>query len=339
MTRAGDVHAEARDVVAAVLDLGDVDTDAHFEVLGHERTPDLLARPEGGARRREHREHAVAGRLHDATAAAADHRACDRVVVVQHRLPPLVTDRRRALGRRHEVGEQHRAQRAARRGNVRLAGEEAGDLGDERVDVGPDREVVGTREVDELRVRDRVGNPGHHPGRPCQESRAAQHQGRHAHTAVVDRVRAELREVRLDHALGGPRARTELARAVEPGEEVRILHPCRERQRQQLVALAGGDAAHGLPELVVPLVARGARRRDGAEEDELVERVGKADREAARDAEHVPGEDHRLREPGRVDDGREVVAPLVDQRALPVDDRVGEADAAPVEDRRGGRWR
>ena len=45
-----DVDTQAGDVVAAVLDLGDVDADAHDQAVGRERSGDLLAGVQGRAR-------------------------------------------------------------------------------------------------------------------------------------------------------------------------------------------------------------------------------------------------------------------------------------------------
>ena len=50
------------------------------------------------------------------------------------------------------------------------------------------------------------------------------------------------------------------------------------------------------------------------------------------DAEAVPGHQHDVAGPRRVHDGGEIVGPLVDDRALPVRDRVRQTQPAPVED-------
>ena len=54
-------------------------------------------------------------------------------------------------------------------------------------------------------------------------------------------------------------------------------------------------------------------------------------REPRRDAVAVPHEHHGIVHARRVDDGGEVVGPLVEDRPVPVDDRVGQPGTAAVE--------
>lgn len=125
-------------------------------------------------------------------------------------------------------------------------------------------------------------------------------------------------------------APTRPARSIQ-AQELGLARAGRERTADD-VLLAGRDPPHVVPEGVVPRVVA-ARRRQRVEQHQAVAALREADHEAPGHAEHVPREDRRPVEPRGVDHRRKVVAPLVDERARPVGDRVREPDAAPVEDR------
>ena len=65
---------------------------------------------------------------------------------------------------------------------------------------------------------------------------------------------------------------------------------------------------------------------------ELHQTVGVAGRESGRDPEAVPCEHDDVLHPRRVDDGAQVVGPLVEDRALEVGRRIRETDPAAIED-------
>ena len=166
---------------------------------------------------------------------------------------------------------------------MRLAGEEPRDLGHERVDVGAEHEVVGARQVDELGIREsrRRRAATTSGARVLFFGRRSTSVGTHTRLWSIGCARSWAKFASTIRSAVRGLAPSLPARSSH-AEEVAVVHAAEERQREQLVALARGDPPHRLPELVVPLVARGARRRHRAQQHQLVERVGEPDREAAR---------------------------------------------------------
>ena len=108
------VDGDSRQVVAALLELADVHagTGGQADPL-HE--PEDLDRGEDGTHRPvEDREDAITGRLDEAATVAGHGSAGDVVVRVHRGVPPLISDRLKALGRGDDVGEEHRSQTTVR---------------------------------------------------------------------------------------------------------------------------------------------------------------------------------------------------------------------------------
>ncbi len=66
-------------------------------------------------------------------------------------------------------------------------------------------------------------------------------------------------------------------------------------------------------------------------EYEQSQQVGVSRRESGTDAVSIPCDDRGVLRAGRIHDRREVVSPLIEDRPLPIDDRIRQADAATVE--------
>ena len=104
----------------------------------------------------EHREDAVAGRLHQSAPLRLDHVVGDRPVHTDHRAPRAVAERLGHLGRPDDVAEQDRRELLLRR-DARVASDERAEAAEDQVGGLPEHRAVRTRKLDALRPVDVVG--------------------------------------------------------------------------------------------------------------------------------------------------------------------------------------
>jgi hypothetical protein len=100
-------------------------------------------------------EEAVPGGCDLPAAEAGRLAAAELVVLVEHVAPASVSHLRGERGRVHDVGEQQRGQHPIRVGARPRAGEELLDLIHQAVDALRERQMVGARQLDELRALNR----------------------------------------------------------------------------------------------------------------------------------------------------------------------------------------
>ena len=128
LTRAPMCTADPADVVAADLALAGVQPGAHLDAERLHRVADRHGAADRSLRAVEHREEAVARRVHLAAPKAGELGPDDGVVRIEQRMPVTVTDLRGPARRVHDVGEQHRGENPIIGHFGLLAGEELGDL-------------------------------------------------------------------------------------------------------------------------------------------------------------------------------------------------------------------
>src|SRR5262249_13784294 len=117
-----DHYGDAGDVVAASVDVTDMDPDTNFEFFFTERGVQLPRCAERVSHRRDDREDAGAWGLDDGAAAATDTGTRHCVVPVEQAFPVGVAHRGGACGGGDQVGVQHRGQRTLRFGYAIVAG-------------------------------------------------------------------------------------------------------------------------------------------------------------------------------------------------------------------------
>ena len=128
LTARADVHGDPADVVAADLALAGVQPGAHLDAERLHRVANRHRAADRSLRAVEHRQEAVARRVHLAAPKAGELRPDDGVVRIEQRMPVTVADLRRPTRRVHDVGEQHRGEHPIIGHFGLVAGEELGDL-------------------------------------------------------------------------------------------------------------------------------------------------------------------------------------------------------------------
>ena len=216
-----DMDGQAADVVAAMLDLPGVETDAYLDVEPMSGVPDRRRAPDRACGTVERREEAVAGRLDLLTAERGQLVAYPCVVRVEEFRPTAITHGRRPFRRADDVGEHHRREHAVGFLLDPSAGEEGAHLFDDRLGVTGPREVVRARQLDVARPWDLLRHPLR--GAPVHDAVAVpvQHERRHVqrrqHVTHVDL------EKHLDHRRDAVWAHRSTAVAAKPLHRGRIL--------------------------------------------------------------------------------------------------------------------
>jgi hypothetical protein len=106
-----DVDGDAGDVTPSSLDFAGVEACTDLYAEGTERITERRRAPDGPSGPVEGRKNSVTGGLEQVAGVLFDHRAGHDIVTVKQVAPSLVTNRRKVLGRSHEVGEEDRSQR------------------------------------------------------------------------------------------------------------------------------------------------------------------------------------------------------------------------------------
>src|SRR5918995_4581557 len=153
----GHVHCRASDVVAAALDIPDVDPGVNFETEALDDGSERQRAADGVGSRRKGREHTIARVLDEATAKPLDLLRADAFVLVQQPAPATVAERVCMFGRFDEVCEEHRSQGALRFAARTRPGDEGLDLVAEELACLPQEDMVSSRNLDETGIRNVLG--------------------------------------------------------------------------------------------------------------------------------------------------------------------------------------
>ena len=171
-----------------------------------------------------------------------------------------------------------------------------------------------------------------HSARPCGAYSAA---GRCSTSVVVviwSSGCSSMPDVNTDSQilLAARRARAEPSGALVPGAERRVVRS-RRRDLGDEVTAPAEVAADVLDAPLGPDLPPLRRREQRSVHHEEVDEIRVCGDDLGADAEAVPAEEDDLVAADGRDHRGEVVAPLLEDRAVPVDDRVRQPDAATVE--------
>ena len=158
LTRAPMCTRDPADVIAADLALAGVQPGAHLDAERLHRVADRHRAADRPLRAVEHREEAVARRVHLAAPKASELRPDDGVVRIKQRMPVTVAHLRGPARRVHDVGEQHRGEHPIIGHVGLLAGEELGDLLEGLAPRFDEVENVAPRQLNVFRARYVIGD-------------------------------------------------------------------------------------------------------------------------------------------------------------------------------------
>ena len=151
------MHGDAADVAVAELALAGVEARANRDPQGPYLVADCSCAVDAPSGSVEGGENAVPGALHRLTTVAIYLAADESVVLIEQISPAPVAERRRPLGRTHDVGEQNRGKHTVELAHRALAGEKLLNLVNDLVRVADPGPVVISRQLDEACARDLRG--------------------------------------------------------------------------------------------------------------------------------------------------------------------------------------
>lgn len=149
----GDMDGDSRDVVTTVFDFTSVKPDPDVYVKQGGGTPDCVRTADGAGRAHEGSQKAIAGRSNLPSTKSVEVLVAKLVELIEDLAPPTVSSPSSSLSRLDDIGKHDRGKHPVEFGQFSRASEELLYLTKDGSGVAKEAKVVGSRDVDELRVR------------------------------------------------------------------------------------------------------------------------------------------------------------------------------------------